>query len=139
MLVEGLHVPYSLRDAESAGTFWRHYLGLDFNATKCVSPTVKELSMKATRAIFGLQPRCRQLGLRDPMLSLFDTLVAPVVHYGCEVWGPGLLTEENKEDLDMSENLHKAFLRGIPGVRKSTPSALLGESGRWRLLEPLMC
>jgi Reverse transcriptase (RNA-dependent DNA polymerase) len=113
------------------------YLGLDFHSSKRFTTTVRELCSKARRAAFALGQRCGELGLRDPHLKirLFDALVATVAHYGCEVWCPGILTRDDDVDSDMPEKLHRAFLRGILGVRRSTPAgALLGEFGRWPLL-----
>eukprot|EP00245_Coleochaete_scutata_P003922 TRINITY_DN159_c0_g2_i4.p1 TRINITY_DN159_c0_g2~~TRINITY_DN159_c0_g2_i4.p1 ORF type:complete len:1129 (+),score=206.75 TRINITY_DN159_c0_g2_i4:285-3671(+) len=113
-----------------------HYLGLDLYAGKRFKQTVQELCTKAKRASFALQQRCGDLGLRDPQLkiSLFDTLVTTVAHYGCEVWCPGLLVRDDDWDLDLLEKLQRTFLRGILGVRTSTPStAVLGEFGRWPL------
>eukprot|EP00245_Coleochaete_scutata_P010377 TRINITY_DN3619_c0_g1_i11.p1 TRINITY_DN3619_c0_g1~~TRINITY_DN3619_c0_g1_i11.p1 ORF type:complete len:1206 (-),score=200.47 TRINITY_DN3619_c0_g1_i11:736-4353(-) len=113
------------------------YLGIDFHANKRFTPTVKELCSKARRASFALQQRCGELGLRDPHMKirLFDALVTPISHYGCEAWCPGILQRDDDANADMPEKLHRTFLRTILGVRQSTPSAaLLGEFGRWPLL-----
>jgi hypothetical protein len=62
----------------------------------------------------------------DTLCKLFDTLVLPVLSYGCEVWSPSLITGYN---FDMckgkTELLHRSFLRQILGVNKSTPIAIM--------------
>jgi hypothetical protein len=44
------------------------------------------------------------------MLSLFDTYVASILNYGCEVWG-----SHCEKDV---ENVHLEYLKYVLGVRK---------------------
>lgn len=39
--------------------------------------------------------RCALLGIKDPALQckLFDTLVLPIMRYGCEVWAVNFTVE----------------------------------------------
>ena len=64
------------------------YLGILMHGTKGLSPAIEYLCKAAKRAMFGLQRRCQQLSIHDPVLKckLFDTLVKPIFYYCCEVW-----------------------------------------------------
>ena len=56
-------------------------------------------------------------------LSLFDTLVSPILNYLSEIWGM-----HTASDIEM---IHTKFLRSVLGVKKSTNlSVLYGELGR---------
>jgi hypothetical protein len=60
------------------------------------------------------------------MLALFDSFVACILNYSCELWG--YLKAENLE------KVHKKFLKWILKVKMSTcTSALYGEFGRYPL------
>ena len=60
--------------------------------------------------------------------KLFDTLVLPILSYGCEVWG----VDTNCGAA--AEALHRDFLRRLLGVRKSTANHMvLAELGRFPL------
>ena len=57
---------------------------------------------------------------------MFDTMVAPIPLFDCEIWG--------FENIDAIESLFLQFYKIIPvlGVKKSTPSCILyGELGRF--------
>ena len=59
-------------------------------------------------------------------MSLFDSMVVPILLYGSEVWG----IYENKE----IDKLHIKFCKRILGVKQQTPNlAVLGELGRFPL------
>ena len=57
------------------------YLGILMHGTKGLSPAIEYLCKAAKRAMFGLQRRCQQLSIHDPVLKckLFDTLVKPIL------------------------------------------------------------
>jgi len=63
-----------------------------------------------------MRRRYALLGIRDPALQckLFDTLVLPILSYGCEVWG--VCTKCGAA----VDTLHQGILRRLIGVRKST-------------------
>ena len=64
------------------------YLGLKINYTGNIEFTTKALSDQALRAANGLLALFKRLSF-DIMtkLSLFDSLVTPILLYGAEVWG----------------------------------------------------
>ena len=57
------------------------YLGILMHSTKGLGPAIDYLCKAAKRAMFGLQRRCQQLRIHDPVLKckLFDTLVKPIL------------------------------------------------------------
>ena len=62
----------------------------------------------------------------DIMLKLFDSCVAPILLYGCEVWG--------YENTDIIEKVHTKFCKFIFGVSKfSHNMPIYGELGRYPL------
>ena len=55
---------------------------------------------------------------------MFDTMVASILLYGCEIWG--------FKNIDTIESLLLQFNKIILGVKKSTPNCILyGELGRF--------
>ena len=59
--------------------------------------------------------------------KLFDTLISPIILYGCEIWGPS----SNFKNSDPYEHLHLKFIKEILGVHsKATNSACLTELNR---------
>jgi len=62
------------------------------------------------------------------LTKLFDTLVLPILSYGCEVWGV------DTKCAAAAEALHRDFLRRLLGVKKSTANHMvLAELGRFPL------
>jgi hypothetical protein len=54
---------------------------------------------------------------------LFDTVILPILTYGCAVWG--------YENTNVLEKLHLQYCRNIVGVRTTTPNFMAyGELGR---------
>jgi hypothetical protein len=85
--------------------------------------------MSGKKAIFALRRRCAELRIFDPALQcqLFDTLVKPVLSYGCEVWSNHLACEQ-------LEVVHRAFLKSLLGVSNTTSSyVVLAEFGKFPL------
>lgn len=94
------------------------YLGILTHGTKGLSPALELLCKAAKRAMFGLQRRCQQLNIQDPVLKckLFDTLVRPILCYCCEVWS----VLGSKSDLKDLERVQLGFLKALLGVQTST-------------------
>jgi hypothetical protein len=70
-----------------------HYLGITFHQTGGVSVCTDALSAAALRAMWGMLSKCKSLEMPTLQLrmSLFDSLVTPILMYYSEVWGPTLL------------------------------------------------
>jgi len=51
------------------------------------SQAQKAAAQKGARASIAMQRRCKEIGLSDPLLkvSLFKTMVLPILLYGCKV------------------------------------------------------
>ena len=63
-------------------------MGFVIHATKKLTFGTDALVATAKKALFAMRRRSALLGIRDPALQckLFDTLVLPILSYGCEVW-----------------------------------------------------
>ena len=74
---------------------------------------------QGNRALFGLKQVLHNNSEIMPVtqLSLYNSLVIPVISYGCEIWG---FCEAHP-----LEKLHISFLKSILGVRKTTPTCTL--------------
>ena len=113
------------------------YLGLVFHrytssTRKIWSHARNRLLLAAKKSLFAMTHRIHEMKITSvPVIcSLFDTLVAPVMSYGCEIWGVDYLVSVFEE----AEQIHRSFLRRLVGVRKSTPCPiLLSEFGRFPL------
>lgn len=59
----------------------------------------------------------------DLQLSLFDTMITPILIYGCEIWGT--------ENVSILEKLHLKYCKYVLGVSPSTTTCMVyGETGR---------
>ena len=108
------------------------YKFLEFvvHATNKLTFGTDALVATAKKALLAMRRRCALLGIRDPALQckLFDTLVLPILSYGCEVW------RVDTKCGAAAEALHRNFLRSLLGVRKSTANhTVLAELGRFPL------
>ena len=100
--------------------------------TRTLTPAIEYLCKAATRAMFGLQRHCQQLHLNDPIIKckLFDTLVKPILCYGCEVWS----IVANKSDIDKLGLIQIGFLKRLLGVQIQTTNLHVhAEFGRYPL------
>jgi hypothetical protein len=99
------------------------YLGVNFNYNAKLKVAQKELLGKATKAMFSVIGKARKLMLPvDIQITLFDSLVKPVVMYGAEVWGP--------QNCQLADKLQIRFLKLTLGLSKYTPTVMVrGETG----------
>ena len=103
------------------------YLGITFNFNGKFNNGVKELKDQGRRAMFSLLQKSRHLNLDiSVQIELFNSLVRPIITYGCEVWGYSCV--------DIIESLQLEFLKYILHVKKSTPNCFVyGETGQYPL------
>ena len=101
------------------------YLGIIFNYNGNFNKAKKNLCDQATKAMYALITKARKLNLPvDIQLHLFDTLVVPILLYGCEIWG--------HENYAILEKLHLKFCKYILHINKYTPNCMVyGELGRF--------
>jgi hypothetical protein len=92
------------------------YLGVELHGTKGMQIAIQRLAMSGKKAIFALRRRCAELCIFDPALQcqLFDTLIKPVLSYGCEVWSDHMAREQ-------LEVVHRAFLKSSLGSAPRHP------------------
>ena len=84
---------------------------------------------KANSYLFSLIKKSREWQGFEPNLLLYlcDHLIAPVVSYGCEIWG--------NHSWDAIERLHLFICKYAAGVKSSTPNdGVYAELGRVPLL-----
>lgn len=103
------------------------YLGIRFYYTGNMNFSVKCLNDQALKAYNNLLSVFSRLNLdMKTMFSMFDSLVAPILLYGSEVWGAYSIKEVDK--------LHLRFCKNMLGVRSQTSNvAVMGELGRFPL------
>ena len=92
------------------------YLDLDLHQSKGFTFCTSHVPAAARKAPFGLKLSCMELHITDTRLqcSLLDTLVRPILSYGCKVWA----VETDHKDLKQLEGLHIELLRSISGLSK---------------------
>ena len=117
------------------------YLGLMLNNSGSFVKSIENLSKRAMKAIFKIKNIVHHAEITTKSaLHLFDSLVRPIMTYGCEVWGAYILnpkmfdTEVNHSalyDNQCYDKIDLRFCKILLGVhRKSTNTAVRGELGR---------
>ena len=103
------------------------YLGLKLHYTGNISKAIKANNEQALKAYNHLLSIFSKVKLSTKTkLSLFDSLVVPIILYGSEIWGIYNIKEVDK--------LNFKFCKTILGVRSQTSNAaVLGELGRFPL------
>jgi hypothetical protein len=107
------------------------YLGIKFQDGQQCKATLEGAVVKARRAMYALFGRCKKQGWCNAnlMCHLFDSLVKPVLCYGCEVWGVdwvSTLCRTGKFGSGVAEeSIHKPFLRQVLGVGTTTSAAIM--------------
>ena len=100
------------------------YLGVNVTSNGNFSQAQKHLSEQASKALYSLGHIFdgNELCVSDK-LKLFDSLVLPILNYGCEIW-----SFAKSQDV---EKIHLKFLKQILCVRRQTSNlAVYGELGR---------
>lgn len=107
------------------------YLGIVFHETKGVNACVDALQAAGLRAMWSMLGRCADIECAslEIQVQLFDALVAPVLGFCSEVWGPTLLRGA-LTPVDLLENplqhVQALFMRRLGGgLRRSTSRQLM--------------
>ena len=71
------------------------------------------LSKKATKIVFTIKRLLSNIDSSavETRNKLFDALVKPVLLYGCEIWGPELLSYKTHFDKSTIEQVHIKFCK----------------------------
>ena len=120
------------------------YLGILFgeNGVRGGMLGARDRQLKAGRFVLSeMRKRANKLKISNvrTLCYLYDTLVQPVMCYGCQLWAPYVMIKPRTNKIVMDgeqEKIHVTFLRQILGVRVGTPTqVILRELGReptWR-------
>ena len=123
------------------------YLGITITLTGTYNLAVTNLRKKALRGYFGLRSIIDWRYLKtSSMIKLFDSLIKPILTYGCQVWLPYLSKREldklyaseaisqdvtNAFSKTTYETTHLAILKWIIGVNKKTSNQTIwGDTAR---------
>lgn len=119
--------PFKLNNHVLEHVFSYKYLGISFNYNGKFNNGIKELKDQGRRAMFSLLQKSNHLQLDiSVQIELFNSLVRPILTYGCEVWGYA--------GIEIVESLQLEFLKYILHVKKSTRNCFVyGETGQYPL------
>ena len=122
------------------------YLGMVFTLSGSWQPTMEDRRKKTLKAYFNMKKTVDQRHLSYKAINtLYDTLVKPVLTYGCQVWLPSTnlvkhLTREapaNPTEVlkkiagDEAEKTHLRYIKWTLGTHKKTSTiGSWGDSGR---------
>ena len=102
---------YNNQDVEIVPTF--NYLGIVLSSGGSFIPATKTLADKGLRAMHCLLETIKETQVPIKiMFNLFDSLVASVLSYGCEIWG--------FSSAECIERVHRKFCKHILKVKMST-------------------
>ena len=105
------------------------YLGSTLHAVGTHHPWQGKLRVNGLKASFALQGLVKKQDLYAPelQLRLFDTLVQPVMSYGCQIWGAAYAMHGSPlSALDNSlQRIHLNFLRVVSGASNHVPNVVL--------------
>ena len=85
--------------------------------------SIKKMINEGWKAYFGLENNCKatNIVMWDKKKLLFETLVIPVILYGCEVWGCNI----SRESWRKIEQIHKCFITYNLKIKSNTPYPIL--------------
>ena len=110
------------------------YLGIHISSTGNFASHFTESVNSARRALFSLKKMLAKNNeiLPKMQLDLFNTMVSPILFYGCEVWG--------FSRADPIERFYLSFLKSLLCVKSSTPNCFVyGELGVYPLIIERKC
>lgn len=141
-LPQGLQWLYEGQQVQVSDSF--RYLGVWLHSTKGLSVARDALKAAGQRAMWAMLGKFKNMQLRDLYLKthMFDTLVKPVLSYGCEVWGPDALQHIRSAAgmLDNSlQEVQTLFMRQLGKFRKSTCRQVMLKELCWVPLSAHWC
>jgi hypothetical protein len=105
------------------------YLGYPLHAMGVHRPWEGQLKVAGLKASHALRGRIIKHDIYSPelRLRLFDTVVKPVVCYGCQIWGADwALHNSPKSALDNPlQRIHLNFLRFVSGAATHVPNEVM--------------
>ena len=111
------------------------YLGVKITSTGNFNAHLDQSKEKALHAFFKLSRTVDFKELKPkPANMLFDSLISPILTYGCEVWGTYQKQNFDVWDKNQIEKVHLRFCKYYLGInRKSSNIASRSELGRFPL------
>eukprot|EP00253_Pinus_taeda_P016131 PITA_16131 len=99
------------------------YLGIDIHHKLNWNYSIDKRINEGCKAYFGLENNCKttNLVMWDRIKFLFETLVTPVILYGCEVWGCSI----SRESWRKIEQIQKRFITYNLKIKRNTPYPIL--------------
>ena len=121
------------------------YLGITFTPSGNFKLAIETLKQKANKALFKLRKHKVNQNVALAF-KLFNSLILPILNYGCEVWSPIMLKNISSNnfmqicDQTQFEGIHIKFLKYILGVHKNASNAAVrGELGAYPLIVTSIC
>ena len=105
------------------------YVGCEITSSGSFTMCIKNLVQSARRALFSMKRNLNKNPeiLPETQIDMFNLMIAPILNYGCEVWGLRVA--------DPIEKFHLSFLKCLLEVKISTPNCFVyGELGVYPLL-----
>ncbi len=100
-----------------------NYLGLKISASGQFNIAIKDLTDKARRAFYSIR---RPLFKFNPpiklWLKIFDSIIKPILLYGCEIWGPKFKLNYETWVKNPVEIFHLEFCKNILGIHRNAPN-----------------
>ena len=99
------------------------YLVIDIHHKLNWNYNIEKMINGGWKAYFGLENNCKAVNLVmwDKNNFIFETLVTPVILYGCEVWGCNI----SRESWRKIEQIQKHFIMYNLKIKSNTPYPIL--------------
>jgi hypothetical protein len=114
-------------ELQTVATF--KYLGIEICSQRGMQASPDIIRSAGLKAMWGLasQLQDREVSKISLKVQLFDSIVMPVLQYGCEVWSTQMLHNPAKPAANSVQQVQNLFLRQVTGnwVRKSVSTQLL--------------
>ncbi len=125
------------------------YLGLEIDCRGSFKKAIERLYSKAFRAYMGVRSNFNFYNNTSVkvMVKLFDTIITPIMLYGCELWGVygwrinniDCITKYMLYNNHKFEKLQAKFCKNVLGLNKQTPDILAkAELGRYPLMNNIL-